>query len=72
VEVAEDLITIDSGRTEKVSGPTPFDTRVAPPRADDGGDDYASLPYCDVEDRADSLRRDRLASGYGRWPHGNQ
>ena len=72
VEVAEDRITIDSGRTEKVSGPTPFDTRVAPPRADDGGDDYASLPYGDVEDRVDRLRRDRLASGYGRWPHGHQ
>jgi sporulation protein YlmC with PRC-barrel domain len=72
VEVAEDRITIDSGRTEKVSGPAPFDTRVAPPRAGDGGDDYASLPYGDVEDRADRLRRDRLASGYGRWPHGQQ
>jgi sporulation protein YlmC with PRC-barrel domain len=71
VEVAEDRVTIEPGRTQKVDGPAPFDTRVAPPRSDGRRDDYASPPYGDAEDRADRLRRDRLASGYGRWPHGH-
>src|SRR5829696_4265385 len=30
-EVAEDRATIEPGRTEKVDGPVPFDTKVAPP-----------------------------------------
>src|SRR5918997_6264569 len=33
VEVAEDRVTIEPGRTEKVEGPAPFDTKVAPPPA---------------------------------------
>ena len=70
VEVAEGRVTIEPDRTQKVSGPAPFDARVAPPRSDGRRDDYASPLYGDAEDRADRLRRDRLASGYGRWPHG--
>ena len=45
-EVAEDWVTIEPGRTEKVDGPAPFDTRVAPPPADDRrSDDYTSLQF---------------------------
>ena len=47
VEVAEDRVTIEPGRTEKVEGPAPFDTKVAPqPAAEDrSAEDYAWLPY---------------------------
>ena len=30
-QVAEGWVTIEPGRTERVDGPTPFDTKVAPP-----------------------------------------
>jgi hypothetical protein len=43
VEVAEDRFTIELGRTEKVEGPVPFDTKVAPPRADEPRDDEVRL-----------------------------
>src|SRR5919112_222294 len=35
VEVAEDRVNIEPGRTEKVEGPAPFNTKVAPPPTDD-------------------------------------
>jgi hypothetical protein len=39
VEVAEDRFTIEPGRTEMLEGPAPFDTKVAPPRADEPRDE---------------------------------
>jgi hypothetical protein len=56
VEVADDRVTIEPERTEKVEGPTPFDTKVAPPPTD-----YASPPVGNAEspaDRLDSSLRD--------------
>ena len=48
-QVAEDRVTIEPGRTEKVDGLAPFDTKVAPPpAADRRTDDYASPPYGDT------------------------
>jgi sporulation protein YlmC with PRC-barrel domain len=46
-EVAEDRVTIKPGRTEKVDGPAPFDTKVAPPPTDEPPD--AWLPYGNAE-----------------------
>ena len=47
VEVAEEWVAIEPGRTEKVEGPASFDTKVAPPpvAGDRRADDYASPPY---------------------------
>jgi hypothetical protein len=42
-EVAEDRFTIEPGRTEKLDGPAPFDTKVAPPRANEPRDDEVRL-----------------------------
>jgi sporulation protein YlmC with PRC-barrel domain len=45
-KVAEGWVTIEPGRTQRVAGPAPFDTKVAPPPAEDRrSDGYASLPY---------------------------
>jgi sporulation protein YlmC with PRC-barrel domain len=65
-QVAEDRVTIEPGRTEKVEGPAPFDTKVAPPpaAADRRADDYASPPYGDTGRTADHLD----SGGYG--PYG--
>jgi sporulation protein YlmC with PRC-barrel domain len=63
-QVAEDRITIEPGRTEKVEGPAPFDTKVAPPRADEPHEDYASPPYGDTGRTAYRLD----SGGYG--PYG--
>src|SRR5215212_2813436 len=54
VEVAEEWVGIEPGRTEKVEGPAPFDTKVAPlPTAEDRrADDYASPPYGNARDAA--------------------
>jgi sporulation protein YlmC with PRC-barrel domain len=54
VEVAEERVTIEPGRTQKVEGPAPFDTKIAPePTAEDRQDeDYASPPYGDAGDAA--------------------
>jgi hypothetical protein len=49
-ELAEDRVTIEPGRTEKVDGPAPFDTKVASPPTD-----YASHPYGNADDPADRL-----------------
>jgi sporulation protein YlmC with PRC-barrel domain len=61
VEVAEDRVTIEPGRTEKVDGPAPFDTKVVPPPTDEPREDYASPPFGNPEgpaDRLDSSLRD--------------
>jgi sporulation protein YlmC with PRC-barrel domain len=57
VEVAEGWVAIEPGRTKKVDGPAPFDTKVAPPPADDRrADDYASPPYSNAEEAAERRR----------------
>jgi|SRR5215207_7523759 len=79
VEVAAGLVTIEPGRTEKVEGPAPFDTKVAPPRADEPHEDYASPPYGNAEgpdDRLDATLRDihrRTSGGHvgGYAPYGH-
>jgi hypothetical protein len=43
MQVAEDRFTVEPGRTEKVDGPAPFDTKVAPPRSDEWRDDELRL-----------------------------
>jgi sporulation protein YlmC with PRC-barrel domain len=43
VEVAEDRVTNESGRTEKVDGPASFNTKVAPPCADEPRDEDLQL-----------------------------
>ena len=55
VEVAEDRVTIEPGRTQKVDGPAPFDTKVSPPSTHDPSEDYASPPYSDTDRTADRL-----------------
>ncbi len=45
-EVAEDWVTIEPGRMQRVTGPAPFDTKVVPPSAEDRkSGDLASLPF---------------------------
>ena len=54
VEVSEGWVTIEPGRTEKVAGPAPFDTKVAPPSAEDRrADEPASPPFGNAEGTAD-------------------
>ena len=67
-EVAAGLVTIEPGRTKKVDGPAPFDTKVAPPPADDRSKDYASPPYGNGQEAAD--RRGYVDSpfSFGRRP----
>jgi sporulation protein YlmC with PRC-barrel domain len=52
VKVAEGWVAIEPGRTKKVEGPAPFDTRVAPPPVaeDRRAEDYASPPYGNAGD----------------------
>jgi sporulation protein YlmC with PRC-barrel domain len=53
-KVAEGRVTIEPGRTERVAGPAPFDTKVAPPRAADRrNDDDALLPFGNAEGTVD-------------------
>jgi sporulation protein YlmC with PRC-barrel domain len=54
VEVAEEWVAIEPGRTEKVEGPAPFDTKVVPPPTaeDRRAEDYASPPYGNAGDAA--------------------
>jgi sporulation protein YlmC with PRC-barrel domain len=68
-QVAEDRVTIEPGRKEKVDGPAPFDTKVAPLRADGPLDDYASLLFGNAEETADQRRDIRSSLPYGRWPY---
>jgi len=71
VQVAEDRLTIEPGRTEKVEGPAPFGTRVAPLCAIAfRREDRASLSYSAPEGRADRRREEARSSlPYGCWPH---
>jgi sporulation protein YlmC with PRC-barrel domain len=59
-QVTEDRVTIEPERTQKVEGPAPFDTKVAPPAADPS-EDYASPPYSDTDRTAERLDM----GGYG-------
>jgi sporulation protein YlmC with PRC-barrel domain len=69
-EVAEDRVTIEPDRTEKVTGPAPFDTRVAPPPAEDRRSDAAaSLPIGDAEGTADRPGGIRSSLPYSRHPY---
>jgi sporulation protein YlmC with PRC-barrel domain len=54
-EVAAGRVTIEPGRTQKVDGPAPFDTKVAPPPAAEErrAEDYAWLPYGKAEGTAE-------------------
>ncbi len=68
VEVADDRVTIEAGRTEEVDGPAPFDTKVAPPPTDDRSEDHASSPFANAEgpdEHLDTTLRDihRRTSG---------
>ena len=49
VEVAEDRVTIEPGRTEEVDGPAPFDTKVAPPPTDERSEEHASPAFGNAE-----------------------
>ena len=60
-QVTQHRVTIEPGRTEKVDGPAPFDTKVAPPSTSDQSEDYASPPYSDTDRTADRLDM----GGYG-------
>ena len=61
-QVTEDRVTIEPERTQKVEGPAPFDTKVAPPPAAEErrAEDYAS-PYGDTGRTAKRLD----SGGYG-------
>src|ERR687896_2532106 len=69
VEVAEDRLTIEPGRTHKVEGPAPFGTGVAPSGV--GAfrhEDRASLTYDAPEGRPDRRREEARSSlPYGCW-----
>jgi sporulation protein YlmC with PRC-barrel domain len=63
VKVAEDRLTIEPGRTEKVEGSAPFVTRVAPTGAGaPRQEDRASLTYDAPEGRADRRREEARSS----------
>ena len=69
-EVAEDRVTIEPGRAKKVSGPAPFDTKVAPPTPDEHkSDDYTSLPFGNAEGTADQRSGIRSSLPFGRRPY---
>ena len=69
-EVAEDRVTIEPGRAEKVSGPAPFDTKVVPPTPDERkSDDYTSLPFGNAEGTADQRSGIRSSLPFGRRPY---
>jgi len=66
-EVAEDWVAIEPGRTEKIAGPAPFDTKVAPPPADARrSDNDASLPFGTAEGTADRRGGMDSSSLFGR------
>jgi sporulation protein YlmC with PRC-barrel domain len=54
-QVTQHRVTIEPERTQKVEGPAPFDTKVAPPPTaeDRRAEDYAWLPYGKAEGTAD-------------------
>ena len=69
VEVAEEWVAIEPGRTEQVAGPAPLDTKVVPPTNDDRrADDYASPPYGSHQEGADRRGYFDSAFSFGRRP----
>ena len=69
-EVAQRWVTIEPGRAEKVSGPAPFDTKVAPPTPDEHKSDaYTSLPFGNAEGTADQRSGIRSSLPFGRRPY---
>ncbi len=69
-EVAEDRVTIEPGRAKKVTGPAPFDTKVAPPTPDERkSDDYTSLPFGNAEGTADQRGGIHSSFPFGRRPY---
>ena len=63
-QVAEDGVTIEPGRTERVDGPASFDTNVAPPRADEPRDE--DLQPVPIRDDIVPLQREQAARGFRR------
>ena len=69
-EVGEGRVTIEPGRTEKMAGPAPFDTKVAPPPAHDRKSDaHASLPFGNAEGTADHRGGIHSSFPFGRRPY---
>ena len=69
-EVAEDRVTIEPDRTEKVAGPAPFDTKIAPPPAyQRKSDAYTSLPFGNAEGTVDQRGGIHSSLPYGRRPY---
>ena len=69
-QVAQRWVTIEPGRTEKVSGPAPFGTKVAPPTPDEHkSDDYTLLPFGNAEGTADQPDGIRSSLPFGRRPY---
>ena len=69
-EVAEGQVTIEPGRTERVAGPAPFDTTVAPsPVHVRRRDDYSSLPFGNAEGTADHRGGIHYSFPFGRRPY---
>jgi sporulation protein YlmC with PRC-barrel domain len=52
-EVARGMVTVEVGRTEKVDGPAPFDTKVVPSPAGNRPDGHDPPPFGDAEGTAD-------------------
>jgi sporulation protein YlmC with PRC-barrel domain len=71
VEVAENRLTIEPGRTRKVEGPAPFVTRLAPSGAGASRrEDRAPLTYDTAEGRSDRRSEEARSSlPYGCWPY---
>ena len=67
--VTEERVNIEPGRTEKVDGPDSFDTRVAPPPADEPREDHTSLRWDNAERTADQRRYIHSSLPYGSWPY---
>lgn len=63
-EVARGMVTVEPGRTEKVEGPAPFDTKVVYPPVGDRRDGYDPPPFGNAEGTAD-----RSLFPYGRRPY---
>lgn len=67
-KAAEGWVTIEPGRTDKVTGTPPIDTRVAPPD-DNRDDDHASLPFSNAEGTVDYRGGIHSSFPFGRGPY---
>jgi sporulation protein YlmC with PRC-barrel domain len=67
--VTENRVTIEPGRTEKVEGPAPFETTVAPPREDEPREGHTSPRWDNAERTADQRRDIHSSLPYGSWPY---